>query len=190
MTPEEQKAADKVVADKAAEKKAALEALPVSELVKMISTLNYENAGHRIASDKAAKAATDREDAQKLLDDKAAEEKGEFKGLYEKLKAEQEGSSGKVTAMTETLNKMLEVETANIPEAFRALIPAGDVMTALEWIATAKASKLFETPGGPGVRQTGEHQTDTLEAQHAEAMDKGNLALAMQIKSQMRQQTQ
>lgn len=200
MTPEEKAiadkaAADKVIsdkaeADKAAAKKAALEAMPVSELVKMISTLNYENAGHRIAGEKAATAATEAAAAQKIIDDKAAVEKGEFKTLYEALKAEQEGSTGKVTAMTATLDKMLEVETANIPEAYRALIPQGDVMASLEWITTAKASKLFEASGGPGVRQPGEPSTDTLEAQHAEAMKKGDLGAAMRIKSQMRQQTQ
>lgn len=176
MTPEDKVIADKVIADKAdadkaSAKKAALEALPVAELVKMISTLNYENAGHRVAADKATESASQATAAQKLLDDKAAEEKGEFKTLYETLKAEQEGSAGKVTAMTATLGKMLEVETANIPEAYRALIPQGDVMSALEWIATAKATKLFGKQNVLDVRDTGEHGKNSITRAEFDALD-------------------
>ncbi len=167
---DENKAADEAAAKAAQEKaaadeKARVEGLTLEQLQKENATLRYENAERRVETDKAAKAAAERADAQKAADDKVAAEKGEFKTLYEKLKAEQEGSAGKVTAMAETLNKMLEVETANIPEAFRGLIPAGDVMAALDWIATAKATKLFETPGGPGVRTTGEHRDNSISRQ-------------------------
>lgn len=165
-------AADKLAADKAAEKKAALEALPVSELVKMISTLNYENAGHRIAGDKAATEATEAAVAQKLIDDKAAIENGEFKTLYEKLKAEQEGSAGKVTAMEATLEKMLETEITAIPETQRVILDQfGTVLAKLDFIATAKATKLFETPGGPGVREPVEHQDGSMTRQEFDKLD-------------------
>lgn len=180
-------AAQKVAQEKAAaDEKTRLEGLTLGQLQKENATLRFENAERRVKSEKADKAAAEAAEAQKLIDEKAAVEKGEFKTLYEKLKGEQEGSAGKVTAMTATLDKMLEVETANIPEAFRALIPTGDVMSALEWIATAKGTKLFESSGGPVVRQTGEYAAGDLEAQHSQAMKDGNLQLAMSIKSKMR----
>jgi len=175
MTPEEQKAADeakaaaKVISDKAAADE--LGGLTLDQLRKENATLRFENAERRVKSEKADKESAEAAAAQKLLDEKAAAEKGEFKTLYETLKAEQEGSTGKVTAMTETLEKMLEVETANIPEKYRGLIPAGDPVAALTWIADAKATKLFETPGGPGVRESGEHGKNSITRAEFNALD-------------------
>lgn len=166
---EVKKVADKVIADKAlADEKARLEGLSLEQLQKENATLRFENAERRVKSEKADKATAEAADTKRVADEKAAAEKGEFKTLYENLKADHEGSAGKVTAMTETLTKMLETETANIPEEFRSLIPTGSVTAALDWIAAAKSTKLFGKKTGLGVRQSGEHGKNSISRQDFE----------------------
>jgi len=169
MTPEEQKAADeaKVLAEQKAEED-RIKGLSNDELIKENATLRSENARRRVEN----KGLTDQQIAAKEANEKAekeaAEKNGEFEGLYKTADEKSKTLEGQLEKSNATLAKMLEVETANVPEKFRALIPVGDTNAALGWIATAKATKLFETPGGPGVREAGEHGKDSITRQEFE----------------------
>lgn len=172
MTPEEiaAQAAEKEAADKAAADKAALDAADPDALRKQIAILNSENAQRRLREKELAEKLEKFDADKKAAEEKALAEKGEFKGLYETLKAENEGKDSKITAYEGALNKLLESEMANIPEEMQALIPAGDISTKLEWIATAKAAKLFDAQSGPGVRESGEHGSNSISRQAFDGM--------------------
>ncbi len=170
--------ADEEKAAKEAEEKAALEAeekrikgLSNDELIKENSTLRSENARRRLEN----KGLTDQQIAAKEAAEKAekeaAEKNGEFEGLYKTADEKSKTLEGQLEKSNATLAKMLEVETANVPEKFRALIPTGDTNAALSWIATAKETKLFEKPGGPGVRDAGEHGKNSISRQEFDALD-------------------
>jgi len=182
MSDEQAAQAVKEAAEKA---EAAKVSTDPTEIAKQIATLNQESAAKRIENKELREKLEKFEAAQAEAAEKAAAEKGEFKELYEKLKADSESKDSRVTAMAETLTKMLEAETANIPEEYRALIPTGDVTTALEWIATAKTAKLFEPKGGPGFRPAGESQAGTLEAELAAAKESGDILAQVHIKKQI-----
>jgi hypothetical protein len=177
-----QAAAEKEAADKAA---AELAATDPEALRKQIAILNSENAQRRLKEKELAEQLEKFNADKRAAEEKALAEKGEFKGLYETLKAENEGKDGKIQAYEGALNKLLESEMANIPEAMQALIPAGDISTKLEWIATAKAAKLFDPAKGPKVREPGEFADGTLEAKLKEATEAGNLSAVISLKKQI-----
>lgn len=187
MTPEEIAAQEAEKAAQAAAEAEAIKNANPEDLLKQIAILNSENASRRIKEKELADQLDKINAAKKSAEEKEALERGEHLTLLESTKGELETATGRLTAMEEALNKIYEVEEANVPEAMRALIPTGDIPTKLAWIATAKEAKLFEPKSGPGMRSAGEHSTTSLEEQHAAAMKEGNLTLALQIKSKIRE---
>jgi hypothetical protein len=157
-------------------------------LAKQIAILNQENAKRRLNENNLTKKLEEIKKAELIAKETAAKENGEISGLYDGLKLEHETATARLTEMESALQKILDVEIGAIPEDKRVLLDHIDGAAAkLEFIATAKATNLFGTTGGPGVRETGEHSTDSLEAQHAQAMKDKNLPLAMSLKAQIRQ---
>ena len=133
---------------------------------KEIATLNFENAQRRHREKELQDQVEQFNAEKKELEEKALAEKGEFKGLYEDLKVESEGKDKRIEKYEGTLKDLLEAETANIPEAMQGLIPSGDVASQLSWIAKAKEAKLFETPGGPDLKESGEqHGSNSISRQ-------------------------
>lgn len=180
--------AAKEAEEKAAAEKAASDALKSQnpdDLVKQIAALNSENAARRLKEKELADKLEKFNTAQKEAEEKAAAEKGEYKGLWEEVKAANEAATAKVEVYEATLSKLLEAETANIPEDKRGLIPDGDVASQLAWIAKAKEAKLFEPVGGPGVRESGENPGDSLEVQYNEAVKSGNVQAAISLKKKI-----
>ena len=190
---EAQAAADKAAAEKAEAEKAAAEkaASDPAELVKQIAALNQENAQRRTSAKELQDKLDKIEEANKAAELKAAEETGEFKKLYEELKASTEkkeaSANDMISTMEAALEKMLEAELANIPEAQRAVLDKFDNVSAkLDFIATAKETGLFKTTGGggPNVREPDEKENGTIEAQIAAAEKDGNVLQVVSLKRQ------
>ncbi len=170
----------------------AVEATPavdVEALQKEIATLKFENAEKRVARDKALQEVADNKATQDAAALAAKEKNGEFEVLYNDLKANSDKTATTSTAKIEKLQgvveKLLETELKAIPEAFRALVPTGDISEALAWVATAKETGLFNQGQALGVRDSGEQNLDTLEAQLAEAEKSGNIMAVLSLKRQI-----
>lgn len=97
---------------------------------------------------------------QKATDEAAKlKEQGEFKTLYETEKAAHEAAkaqAARVVALSETINKGIDTESANWPEEVKALDPGKDNVEArMIWVNSARviAQKLSGNRQAP----TGEH---------------------------------
>lgn len=88
--------------------------------------------------------------------EKELKEKGKFEELFsesqqELSKIQEEIKTAKSEAIRyrEALEGYLETEVASVPETIRDLIPEGDVISRLEWIAKAKTSGIMKPTSQP-----------------------------------------
>lgn len=94
---------------------------------------------HTEMKEKFDKRSAEEEKARKAAEKAQADalaEQGKFKELYDKVLP----ISEKVPVYEAALKKYLDAETAILPDTLKALIPEGDVVAQLDWIARAKAS--------------------------------------------------
>jgi hypothetical protein len=83
-------------------------------------------------------------EAEKVAATKALEEQGKFKELYESTKGDHESLKSTVERQNTVISKLLEAEMAKVPEKFKTIIPQGDAISQLEWIAQARNAGVFE----------------------------------------------
>ena len=187
MTPEEMAAdeAAKAAASKAEAEKTAAATDP-AELLKQIAVLNSENAARRIKEKEMAEQLATFNADKSAAEEKAALERGEHKEMYEKTKIERDKLQADLEAKDAALGTFLDAQIADIPEDKRVLLDHIEGIEAkLSFIAVLKAAKVFETPIGPEIRETGEFKSGTLEAQLAEAKKLGNLQAQISLKKQI-----
>lgn len=90
-------------------------------------------------------------------------EQGKYKELIEQLTPKVQ----RLDKVMPVLEKIYELEVADIPEDKRELIPTGDVETRLEWVKTAKSKGLFKTesekkqPPAPSIQSKSSQGTVT-----------------------------
>jgi len=147
-TPEEiAAAAAKTAADEAAAKAAAEEQ---AKKDKELAPVPYSRFSEVNEEKKALeKKLKDKEDAEKAETEKRLAEQNNFKELYEKRGkevADLTPKAAQVESMEKTLQELLAVEIAEIPEGKRSLVPAElTVQQQLNWIGKNKA--ILKAPG-------------------------------------------
>jgi muconolactone delta-isomerase len=82
---------------------------------------------------------------------KALEEQGKFRELYEGIHHEHETLKALAEKQTAVIAALRDAELQHIPEKFKAIIPQGDPVNQLEWIAQARKAGVFEV-----TRQSGD----------------------------------
>jgi hypothetical protein len=94
-----------------------------------------------------------RDDADKKAAEDALAKQGEFKTLYESAKVELDKIKPELERLKGVVGKILEGELKAIPEKDRDVIPEGDAISKLDWIAKAKEKGFFGS--GTVQKQTG-----------------------------------
>jgi len=84
-----------------------------------------------------------REEADRVANEAALAKQGEFQKLYETAKAELDPMKARLERYEAVVKKYYEAEVKGLDKAMSDVIPEGDEVTKLEWLAKAKASGLI-----------------------------------------------
>lgn len=100
---------------------------------------------HNEMKTKAERRAAEEEAAKQ----KALEEQGKFKELYEKNNADLEEIKPKLEKYENALKTFLESQIKNLPENLKSIMPDGDPVEQMNWITKAISAGLVEkkSPG-------------------------------------------
>jgi len=106
------------------------------------------------------KALADLQASIKLKEDASLVEQGKFKDLYEKERAEREKALAQIDGVKvyqDRVKALAEAEKAALPDTLKDLVPDGDALVQLDYIAKLKAKpelwpegKTFPTGKKPG----------------------------------------
>lgn len=89
----------------------------------------------------------ERSAAEEKAKQAALKDQGKFKELYEAAAPKVE----QLTRYEAVINKILDAELKNVPESLKGLIPEGDPVSKLDWIAKAREAGAF-TPAKPAAK--------------------------------------
>lgn len=173
-----------------------------AEILKMQTALDEASKGQMSKEDrerltylegdnkKMIEARDKAKEEKRVLEEKSLVENGEFKTLAETRAAEVTDLTGKLDGLSAKLEAYQErdkVELAtlleSVPEELRedvSDLPLEKALTLAKKLAGTKQTTPPITPRIPG-----EPEPETLQAQHAAAMKKGDIGLAMQLKRQI-----
>ena len=118
----------------AKEPKSEIPAIPYSR---------FEAVNERMKAAEAKNAARELEDRQR------EEQEAIASGEYQKVIDELRPKADRVDVLEAALNELLQAEIENIPEDKRDLVPEGDVLTLLPWIAKLRFAGVFSAPAKP-----------------------------------------
>lgn len=172
-----------------AEKEVVQETKPevsVEELQKQVAALNREAAERRVTAKSALDELETLRQEKVEAERRAAEEKGEYKELYEEVNTKAQTLEEQAASLSGVIDSYLQSEIEKVPEDKREAIPDLPPEKKLEWLQKHGHTLLgVVTQPSPDVKELDKEKTATLEEQHAAAMKAGNVALAVSLKRQM-----